>query len=186
MQRDVVLAVYANQQINTRAVRFVGRSVPISQRPLPMARHSGMHKDWTFDDIVPAPKKPQKLPIVLSPEEVLHFLDCVSGLKHRVILTTCYAAGLRISEAIRLKSTDIDSQRMVASLVAWLRPRGERDWSLKLWSRRCGLSSGSFVQLLFLESRPRPVLCVRGAPPCAQPPLDMPVIDSVIVIAPVR
>jgi integrase/recombinase XerD len=72
-----------------------------------------LHKYWTFEDIIPAPKKPQKLPIVLSPEEVLRFLDCVASLKHRTILTTCYAAGLRISEAIRLQSPDIDSQRMV-------------------------------------------------------------------------
>jgi site-specific recombinase XerD len=72
-----------------------------------------LHKDWTFDDIIPAPKKPQKLPVVLSPEEVLRFLDFVTGLKHRTILTTCYAAGLRISEVIRLKAPDIDSQRMV-------------------------------------------------------------------------
>ena len=72
-----------------------------------------LHRNWTLEDIIPAPKKPQKLPVVLSPEEVLHFLDCVAGPKHRTILTTCYAAGLRISEAIRLKSVDIDSQRMV-------------------------------------------------------------------------
>ena len=72
-----------------------------------------LKKDWTFEDVIPAPKKPQKLPVVLSPEEVLRFLDCVAGLKHRTILTTCYAAGLRISEVIRLKAPDIDSQRMV-------------------------------------------------------------------------
>ena len=36
-----------------------------------------LHRDWCLEDIIPAPKKPQKLPIVLSPEEVLHFLSCV-------------------------------------------------------------------------------------------------------------
>jgi site-specific recombinase XerD len=72
-----------------------------------------LHRDWCLEDIIPAPKKPQKLPIVLSPDEVLQFLGCVQSLKHRTILTICYAAGLRISEAIRLKVADIDSKRMV-------------------------------------------------------------------------
>jgi integrase/recombinase XerD len=72
-----------------------------------------LHKDWSVEDIIPAPKKPQKLPIVLSPEEVLQFLRCVASTKHRTILTTCYAAGLRVSEAVRLKPAEIDSQRMV-------------------------------------------------------------------------
>lgn len=72
-----------------------------------------LKKDWTFQDIIPAPKKPQTLPIVLSPAEVLRFPGCVDSTKHRAILTTCYAAGLRISEAVHLKPTDIDSQRMV-------------------------------------------------------------------------
>jgi integrase/recombinase XerD len=72
-----------------------------------------LKKDWDLEEVIPAPKKPQILPVVLSPEEVLQFLDCVSGSKHRAILTTCYAAGLRISEAIRLTPPDIDSARMV-------------------------------------------------------------------------
>lgn len=72
-----------------------------------------LKKDWTFEEIIPAPKKPQKLPIVLSPEEVIQFLNCVAGIKHRVLLTTCYAAGLRISEAICLTPPAIDSKRMV-------------------------------------------------------------------------
>jgi site-specific recombinase XerD len=69
--------------------------------------------NWTLEEIIPSPKKPQKLPIVPSPEEVLHFLGHVGSIKHRAILNTCYAAGLRISESVRLKPTDIDSQRMV-------------------------------------------------------------------------
>jgi integrase/recombinase XerD len=72
-----------------------------------------LKKDWSFEDMIPAPKNPQKLPVVLSPEEVLRFLGCIGSTKHRAILTTCYAAGLRISEAVHLKPTDIDSKRMV-------------------------------------------------------------------------
>jgi integrase/recombinase XerD len=72
-----------------------------------------LHKDWSLTEVIPTPKKPKKLPIVPSPEEVLQFLGCVWNIKHRTILTTCYAAGLRVSEAICLKVTDIDSKRMV-------------------------------------------------------------------------
>ena len=72
-----------------------------------------LKKEWTFGEDIPLPKKPQKLPVVLSPEEVVHFLGCVACGKHRVILTTCYAVGLRISEAVRLKAAAIDSARMV-------------------------------------------------------------------------
>lgn len=72
-----------------------------------------LKKDWSFEEIIPTPKKPQKLPIVLSPEEVIHFLNCVARINHRVLLTTCYAAGLRISEAICLTPSAIDSKRMV-------------------------------------------------------------------------
>ena len=54
-----------------------------------------LRKRWSFDDVIPAPKKPQSLPVVLSPQEVVVFLDAVKAAKHRAILTTCYAAGLR-------------------------------------------------------------------------------------------
>ena len=72
-----------------------------------------LKKDWSFADLIPAPKMPKRLPVILSPEEVLQFLDCVRKRKHRAILTTCYAAGLRISEAIALTPPAIDSKRMV-------------------------------------------------------------------------
>jgi site-specific recombinase XerD len=72
-----------------------------------------LKKGWAFEEAIPTCKKPQTLPTVLSPEEVLHLLDCVQSIKHRAILTACYAAGLRISEAVHLKPTAIDSQRMV-------------------------------------------------------------------------
>jgi integrase/recombinase XerD len=71
-----------------------------------------LKRDWV-DEEIPLPKKPFKLPVILSPEEVVHFLESVRSFKHRTILTTAYAAGLRISEVTRLKITDIDSQRMM-------------------------------------------------------------------------
>jgi integrase/recombinase XerD len=76
-----------------------------------------LKKDWTFDDIIPAPKKPQTLPVVLSPEEVQQFLACVASRKHRAILTTCYGAGLRVSECIALTLPAIDSKRMVVRVA---------------------------------------------------------------------
>jgi integrase/recombinase XerD len=72
-----------------------------------------LKRNWTVEDALPLPKKPKTLPVVLSPEEVQQFLACVENVKHRAILTTCYAAGLRISEAVHLKPAAIDSKRMV-------------------------------------------------------------------------
>ena len=71
-----------------------------------------LRRAWNDDDI-PMPKRPLKLPIVLSPEQVVRFLACVVSTKHRTILTTIYASGLRVSEAIALRPADIDSSRMV-------------------------------------------------------------------------
>ena len=72
-----------------------------------------LRRQWSFDEIIPAPKRPQRLPVIPSPEEVRQFLGGVPSLKHRTILTSCYAAGLRVSEVVRLLVSDIDSQRMV-------------------------------------------------------------------------
>ena len=57
--------------------------------------------------------EPRKLPVVLSPEEVARFLDAASGLKYKAALSVAYGAGLRVSEVVALKLSDIDSERMV-------------------------------------------------------------------------
>ena len=62
---------------------------------------------------IPYAREPRKLPLVLSADEVVRFLEAVPGLKSRTALTTAYAAGLRASEAARLKVGDIDSGRMM-------------------------------------------------------------------------
>lgn len=58
-------------------------------------------------------RKPDKLPLVLSAEEIACFLRAVPGLRNRVILATAYAAGLRVGEVARLKVSSIDSKRML-------------------------------------------------------------------------
>ena len=55
---------------------------------------------------------PQKLPVVLSKEEVTRLQGCVSHIKHQTALSVAYGTGLRVSEVVALKVTDIDSKRM--------------------------------------------------------------------------
>lgn len=57
-------------------------------------------------------KERKKLPVVLSQSEVKAILDVTTNLKHKAILTTIYATGMRVSEAANLKVSDIDSQNM--------------------------------------------------------------------------
>jgi site-specific recombinase XerD len=68
-------------------------------------------KPWVVQHI-PFGKRPKKLPPVLGPEEVSRLIACVTVLKHRTVLLTLYAAGLRLSEATHLQLADIDSTRM--------------------------------------------------------------------------
>jgi integrase/recombinase XerD len=97
----------------TNEKKLATSSIHVAVAALRFLYRITLKKEWTFAEDIPLPKKAQKLPVVLSPEEVVHFLGCVDRGKHRVILTTCYAAGLRISEAVRLKAAAVDSARMV-------------------------------------------------------------------------
>src|SRR5258707_2413964 len=105
--------IRAYQVYLTNEKKLAPGSVLIAVAALRFLYKVSLKKKWNFGEVIPAPKKPQKLPVVLSPEEVLHFLSCVGSAKHRAILTTCYAAGLRISEVICLRPTDMDSEGMV-------------------------------------------------------------------------
>jgi len=67
---------------------------------------------WEKQDF-PRARLDEKLPVVLDPEEVQRFLDHIASIKHRAVLLSCYGAGLRISEAVALQPSHIDSQRML-------------------------------------------------------------------------
>lgn len=62
---------------------------------------------------IPYARAPRQLPVVLSADEVVQFLEAVASLKARVALTSAYAAGLRVGEVCGLRVEDIDSSRMV-------------------------------------------------------------------------
>ncbi len=62
---------------------------------------------------IPPRKKVEQLPEILSTEEVELLLGALENHKHRTLLMTTYAAGLRLSEVVHLKLTDIDSKRMM-------------------------------------------------------------------------
>ena len=71
-----------------------------------------LHRDWVIEHI-PYPRHEEKLPVVLSPTEVAAVFAATRNLKHRTILMTIYATGLRVSELTHLRVSDIDSQRQV-------------------------------------------------------------------------
>lgn len=73
--------------------------------------HTTLKRDrMTFS--VPSPRRPGTLPAILSRAEVEQLIGHVRNLKHRTMILTTYAAGLRLSEVLHLRVTDIDSARM--------------------------------------------------------------------------
>src|SRR5437016_4311258 len=97
----------------TNQRKLAPSSIVVTTAALRFLYNVTLKRGWNLEASIPAPKQPRKLPVVLSRAEVLHFLGCVEDIKHQAILTSCYAAGLRISEAVRLKATSLDNQRMV-------------------------------------------------------------------------
>jgi site-specific recombinase XerD len=66
---------------------------------------------------VPAPRQPQKLPEILSREEVWRLLTACTRVRDRLLLATTYAAGLRVSEVVTLKVADLDADRMTVRIA---------------------------------------------------------------------
>jgi site-specific recombinase XerD len=65
---------------------------------------------WSMQHI-PVPKARRSLPVVLSLDTILQFIDSIANIKHRAIVMIAYAAGLRTSEVAALRVRDIDSRR---------------------------------------------------------------------------
>lgn len=85
-------------------------------------------RDLAFDDLV-YPKRPLKLPVVLSPQEVTRLIEATPNPMHRTILMVLYGTGIRRTEASLLKVSDIDSERMVLHIR---QGKGSRDRDVPL------------------------------------------------------
>lgn len=75
-----------------------------------------LKKEIDFDFFIKM-KKPNSLPNILTTEEVKNIINSIVNLKHRAIISTIYSCGLRISEAVNLKISDVDSSAMTIKIV---------------------------------------------------------------------
>jgi site-specific recombinase XerD len=97
---------------------------------------------------VPAPRQPQKLPEILSREEIGRLLNACTRVRDRLLLATTYAAGLRVSEVVNLKVSDLDADRLTVRVAQGkgavdryvpLSPRLLQDWRIYWQTSRPGL-----------------------------------------------
>ncbi len=110
-----------------------------------------LKRPWPIFDLV-RPRKSQKLPVVVSPQEVRHLLALVKNLKAQMCRRLIYACGLRLREGSQLQVSDIDPQRM---LVRVRQGNGGKD--------RCVPLAPRVLELL------RAVLAAPAAPPLGIP-----------------
>ena len=92
--------------------------------------------DATVPERIAYAREPRKLPVVLSADEVILFLEAVSSLKSRAALTTAYAAGLRASEVATLRVADIDSGR---GIILVRHGKGGKDRNVMLSAQLPGI-----------------------------------------------
>jgi integrase/recombinase XerD len=106
-------------------------------------------REWVVARVA-RPKVPKKLPVVLSREETARFLDALENPKHRALLMTAYAGGLRLSEVARLRVEDIDSARMVIHVR---QGKGQKDRDVMLSPRLLAV-----LRAYWATDRPKPYL----------------------------
>jgi site-specific recombinase XerD len=104
-----------------RKVGISSRTVAVSA--LRFLYHVTLKQDRIIE-MIPFPKQEYRLPVILSPEEVMRLLQAAPSFSHQVIFSTLYGTGLRVSEALHLRVPDLDSQRMMIRIE---QGKGHRD-----------------------------------------------------------
>lgn len=114
------------------AIRFFYRHVMHDAQPIPLRFL----------------KRPQRLPVVLSHEEILRLLDGVSNRKHRLLLALAYGAGLRVSEVLNLRVRDL---RFDEGLIFVSQGKGRKD-RMTLFPERLKNDFGPFLAFHWVDS----------------------------------
>ena len=73
-------------------------------------------QDWSVEQI-PVPKRPKRLPVVLSSEEVAQFFAAIKNIRYRAILMTAYGAGLRVSEITEPPEPEVPDRTMLLQAI---------------------------------------------------------------------
>jgi len=120
-------------------------------------------RDWSTLKI-PRSKREKKLPVVLSKEEVWNVFEEIKNIKYLAIMMTIYSGGLRLAEALNLKVSDIDSQRMMIRVSLG---KGNKDRYTLLGKRALDI-----LRIYYKETRPKVWLFPSTSPekqlsPCA-------------------
>jgi integrase/recombinase XerD len=125
-----------------------------------------LKRPWVVEDL-PSPKRPIRLPEVLSREEVQRLIQCAASPLHRIWLLTLYATGVRREELVRLKISDLDTDRM---LIRIRQGKGKKD-------RDVMLSPALLAELrqYWRSANPKPTTYLfpgRGPHPNVEVPID--------------
>ena len=121
-------------------------------------------KPWPVT-MIPFGKRPKRLPVVLGGDEVEALFQCTDNLKHRTILMTLYAGGLRYSEGANLRIPDIDSSRMQLRIVCG---KGSKDRLVPLSPRLL-----TALREYWKEYQPTEMLFPGTLPDCPMAPTSI-------------
>ena len=102
-----------------------------------------IHNEVLIIDKIHRPKREKVLPNVLSKEEIKFILEAPSNLKHKAMLSMIYSCGLRRSELLHLKPTDIDSKR---GIVLIRQSKGKKDRIVPLSNKILEMLRVHYVQ----------------------------------------
>lgn len=121
--------------------KWASSTMRISQCGIRFYFRNVLERDWSIFNYL-STKRERKLPSILSKEEVFRILSQVTAHHYRTYLSTVYSCGLRLSEALNLQVSDIDSQRMVIHVH---RGKGAKDRYVPLPHETLHLLRGFWV-----------------------------------------